>query len=79
MAMTSPSDFSLALTIVGDVMVRGAASHPGDDWRAYPPAFHVAKAERHVRLYREGDKSEPHLAHAATRLLMALELSCERP
>ncbi len=56
-------------------MLRGAASHPGDDWRAYPPAFHIAKAERHLRLHREGDKSEPHLQHAATRLLMALELT----
>ncbi len=73
------NDFSLALATVGEVMERGAASHPGDDWHTSPVSFHIQKAERHLRLHHEGDESEPHLAHAATRLLMALELSCERP
>jgi hypothetical protein len=36
--------------------------------------YHLGRAEEHLRLLREGEQLEDHLAHAATRLLMALTL-----
>jgi len=70
-----PTRLQRAIGAVIDVIERGAATHPGDPWTAYPPSYHVARAIEHLRLLREGDEPEPHLEHAATRLLMALELT----
>ena len=64
-----------AIATIGRVMELGTTTHPDDDWRDYRVRFHVARAERHLRLLRKGDASEPHLEHAACRLLMALELT----
>jgi hypothetical protein len=48
-------------------------------WRAEAPIEHVVDhALAHIRQYVSGDRSEPHLEHAATRLLMALQLELER-
>ena len=65
--------FPRALRTVTEVMERGARSHQGEDWRALPSGFHLARARRHLDLLAGGDVSEPHLAHAACRLLMELE------
>jgi hypothetical protein len=65
--------FCSALRRIAAVMAEGAASH-SEDWRDLPPSFHTGRAERHLRLLRETDTAEDHLAHAACRLLMALEL-----
>jgi hypothetical protein len=65
--------FPVAARIVGAVMERGARTHQGEDWRALPAGFHLARARRHLDLLAVGDVSEPHLAHAACRLLMELE------
>ena len=56
-------------------------------WRRSPRAFgqdarglkltieyHVGRTEEHLRLLRDGEQLEDHLAHAATRLLMGLAL-----
>jgi hypothetical protein len=67
-------DFTLALGVIKDVMERGRITHVGD-WRELPASFHIDRARRHLDLLAQGDTSEPHLAHAATRLLMALEIS----
>ena len=64
--------FPSALRIVTEVMERGKRTHSGD-WRDLPANFHLARARRHLDLLTAGDMSEPHLAHAACRLLMELE------
>jgi hypothetical protein len=66
-------DFLHALPVIAAVMERGARTHQGEDWRASPAGFHLARARRHLDLLVDGDVSEPHLAHAACRLLMELE------
>jgi hypothetical protein len=63
-----------ALRTVTEVMERGARTHQGEDWRALPAGFHLARARRHLDLLAGGDVSEQHLAHAACRLLMELEV-----
>ncbi len=68
--------FERALAVIEAVMREGARTHAGD-WRTLPAAFHIAHATRHLELLAAADRSEPHLAHAATRLLMALELARE--
>jgi hypothetical protein len=64
--------FPNALRIVTEVMERGKRTHSGD-WLALPANFHLARARRHLDLLAAGDVSEPHIAHAACRLLMELE------
>jgi len=54
-------------------MERGKRTH-SRDWRALPAGFSLARARRHLDLLAAGDMSEAHLAHAACRLLMELEL-----
>jgi hypothetical protein len=66
--------FRLALSRIAAVMEKGACTHPSGDWRDESASFHTGRAERHLRLLRETDTTEDHLAHAACRLLMALEL-----
>jgi hypothetical protein len=70
--------FPRALRIVTEVMERGARTHQGEDWRALPAGFHLARARRHLDLLA-GDVSEPHLAHATCRLLMELEGGINQP
>jgi Domain of unknown function (DUF5664) len=66
--------FPRALRTVTEVMERGARTHGGEDWRALPAGFHLTRARRHLDLLAAGDVSEPHLAHAACRLLMEIDL-----
>ena len=68
------NEFTEAFDIIADVMKHGAASHPDNDWVEWTPEYHVARAEEHLRLLRDGDQKQNHLADAATRLLMALTL-----
>jgi hypothetical protein len=51
-----------ALIKIERVLLRGAATHPRDDWRDYPAAYHIGRARRHLLLLQSGDTSEPHLA-----------------
>ena len=66
--------FTQALEVIGQVMRDGVATHPDNDWVRWPPDYHLARAEQHLRLLRDGDQQQDHLSHAATRLLMALAL-----
>ena len=66
--------FSEAFDIIADVMKHGAASHPDNDWVRRTPEYQIARAEEHLRFLRDGDQKQNHLAHAATRLMMALTL-----
>jgi len=47
------------------------------DWRTKVSDFHLAHALKHIGAHLEGLTDEPHLAHAATRVLMALQLESE--
>jgi hypothetical protein len=67
-----------ALDAVCAVIQRGAATHPGDDWRKHQSAEHVEHAIEHLRRLKDGDQSEDHLARATTRLVMALQITCSR-
>ena len=66
--------FAKALEVVARVMRDGAATHPDNDWIRRSAEYHVGRAEKHLRLWRDGDQLQDHVSHAATRLLMALTL-----
>jgi dATP/dGTP diphosphohydrolase len=53
---------------------RGRRSHRTGVWRLKPVQKHLQHARKHLDLLASGDGGEDHLAHAACRLLMALEL-----
>ncbi len=63
-----------ALAVIEAVLARGRLSHAADDWLPLQARHHVARAIGHLDRLMDGDQREDHLAHAATRLLMALEL-----
>ena len=65
-------EFGRALEIVADIMRRGARTHREGEWKEASAEFHVGRAEQHLKLLREGSQRQDHLAHAATRLLLAL-------
>jgi hypothetical protein len=52
--------------------LRANDSHPDGEGFKQPAAFHVERARQHIDALASGEDSEQHLAHAATRLLMAL-------
>ena len=66
--------FTPALEVIGQVMRDGVATHPDNEWVRRSIDYHLARAEEHLRLLHDGDQREDHVAHAATRLLMALTL-----
>jgi hypothetical protein len=76
---TLPKPFRLlpwrAICFIGEMMeyFLSIGKHGKDDWRRMPEQEHVDHADGHMALYDAGDDSEDHLAHAACRLLMALE------
>lgn len=65
---------SLALDVVNQVIARGERTHPPFSWVELGFAGNMAHFSRHIEMYAKGDTSEDHLAHAACRLMMALEL-----
>jgi len=70
------------LLIAGQVMADGADEH-GERWRTRTARHHVACGLRHLLRWLAGDRVDEsghsHLAHAATRLLMATDLEPEEP
>ena len=54
-------------------LTAGAVKHPGETWKQIPCDEHLARALRHINLFRMGDKKEPHLVNASMRLMMAFE------
>lgn len=45
-----------------------------DNWRGVPAEAHLDHALRHIALYQSGDRSEQHVGHAISRLMMWGEL-----
>jgi hypothetical protein len=66
--------FEQALQVIAGVMRDGVAKHPDNEWIRRGVDYHVGRALEHLRLLQDGEQLEDHLAHAATRLLMALTL-----
>ena len=66
--------FEQALQVIAGVMRDDVAKHPDNEWVHRGGEYHVGRAVEHLRLLQDGEQLEDHLAHAATRLLMALTL-----
>jgi len=45
-----------------------------DNWRGVPAKMHLNHALRHVFKFQHGDRSEDHVGHAVSRMLMWAEL-----
>ena len=71
---TTVADLDQALARVDQVLVEGEVIHQGA-WRRQPVREHVAHALVHLNAWLAGVTDEDHLAHATTRLLMALQLA----
>jgi len=48
-----------------------------DNWKLVPANEHLNHALRHIANYQSGDRTEDHVGHAATRILMWAELECQ--
>ena len=55
-------------------MARGEALYGKGTWEKIPKDEHLAHATAHLTKYEEGDTTEDHLAHAACRLMGALNV-----
>lgn len=77
----SPYAFELvpavALFEVARTLADGARKYGVDNWRHVPINDNLGHALQHVYGYLAGDISDDHLAHAACRILFALELSSQ--
>lgn len=62
-----------AILEVSQVLKAGADKYGIDNWRKIPRQDHIRHALTHIFLYFIGDTSEPHLSHAACRILFAME------
>lgn len=69
-----------AVKEVGEVLTFGETKHPGQPWKQMQPnEDHVAAALRHIMEHLDGttldsESGRLHLAHAAARLLFAVQL-----
>ena len=70
-----------ALRAVDEVLAKNEPEKGRTSWMKQGCAEHVAHARRHLLAWDLPDDQEDHLAHAVTRLLMALEIALrvERP
>jgi hypothetical protein len=66
--------FTKALEVIAAVMSNGERTHPTGDWSRCSAQHHIHRAHKHLQAWFEGDQTEDHVSHAATRLLMALTL-----
>jgi hypothetical protein len=66
--------FDGAMQVIAQVMQDGVATHPDNEWVRRSADYHVQRAFEHLNALRDGDQQQDHVAHAATRLLMALTL-----
>jgi hypothetical protein len=72
--LVSDVNLDQALSVLARTLAAGRRTHRAGAWRLKPVAKHLRHARRHLELLAIGSEGEDHLAHAACRLLMALEL-----
>ena len=72
--LVSDVNVDQAFCILARTLAAGRSSHRAGVWRLKPVQKHLRHARRHLDLLASGAGGEDHLAHAACRLLMALEL-----
>jgi len=72
--MTSLADLVHAIRLVEQVLAAGDGNHQPDEWRTHSVEWHIKRAEKHLMNLGLPAPCEDHLVHAATRLLMAIEL-----
>jgi len=70
------SDINLdqAFCVLARTLAAGRRTHRAGAWRLKAVQKHLQHARKHLDLLASGSAGEDHLAHAACRLLMALEL-----
>lgn len=59
-----------ALRLVAKAMAEGADKYGELNWMGLPDEDIINHAIRHIYRWLEGDRSEPHLSHAAANILM---------
>lgn len=62
---------------VGEVIQGGMKKYGRDNWRGLSQDEILNHVVIHLGAYFAGDKSDDHLAHAACRVLMALDISLD--
>jgi hypothetical protein len=72
--LVSDVNLDQAFCILARTLAVGRRSHRAGEWRLRPVKKHLRHAHKHLDLLASGAGGEDHLAHAACRLLMALEL-----
>jgi len=72
--LVSDVNLDQALCILARTLASGRRTHRAFAWRSKPIQRHLQHARKHLDLLASGSEGEDHLAHAACRLLMALEL-----
>jgi hypothetical protein len=60
--------------LAGAANTMHAHRHRGDTWKQATVAYHCEHGQAHFASHLAGDRSEPHLEHAARRALMACHL-----
>ena len=61
-----------AARAMGHGMEQGYETEDGDycHWKAQPASYHLNRALRHIALWKSGDRSEEHVDHVISRILM---------
>jgi hypothetical protein len=72
--LVSDVNLDQAFSILARTLAAGRRTHRAGAWRAKSVRKHLQHARKHFDLLASGAGGEDHLAHAACRLLMALEL-----
>ncbi|MGO9057828.1 MAG: dATP/dGTP diphosphohydrolase domain-containing protein [Candidatus Binataceae bacterium] len=72
--LVSDVNLDQAFRILARTLAAGRHTHRAGAWRSKPVQKHLRHARQHLDLLAGGSEGEDHLAQAACRLLMALEL-----
>lgn len=61
-----------ALNTIAEVLYQGSQKYGKDNWRAISEDDHINHVLMHLFAHVSGDRSDEHLAHAFTRMMMAV-------